>query len=82
MPTTSDWLLILLLPGLFLLLGLGLWVSLRRAFRSSENASSVPAPPAAPSQARLLWIGLGLALLAATVALAALFLVLWNVSRR
>ena len=86
MPTTSDWLLIILLPGLFFALAIGLLVVLRKAFREPEGPAEVPGavstPAQPPSQTRLLWIGIGLGLLAATVALGALFLVVWNAGRR
>jgi hypothetical protein len=82
MPTSSDWLLIVLLPGLFLVLAIVLLVVLAKAFRETTGEDRAAVPGVPPSRARMVWIGLGLGMLAVTVGLAALFLVVWNATRR
>ena len=82
MPKPSDWLLVIMLPSMFLILAIGLFLVMRKVFRESDEAARNPIPTSAPaSNTRLLWLGLGLGMVAVTFALGALLLVAWNVRR-
>ena len=81
----SEWLLVILLPGLFFVLAVGLFLILRKVFQDSDKATQNPEPPSIHQPAnntRLLWMGLGLGMLAVTFALGALLLVAWNLRQR
>ena len=84
MPKPSDWLLVIMLPSMFIIMAIGLFLVMRKVFKDSDEAAKNPIPVTTASQPgdlRYLWMGLGLALLAVTFALVALLLVAWNIRR-
>ena len=83
-PKPSDWLLVIVLPGMFIILAIGLFLVMRKVFKDSDEAAKNPIPvttSSQPANLRLLWMGLGLGMLAVTFALVALLVVAWNIRR-
>jgi flagellar biosynthesis protein FliQ len=82
MPSPSDWLLIAVLPGLFVALGVVLLVVMKRAFRDAGPDAPAAAEPRPALGRRGLGMALVLGALAVVVALAALFVVVFQATRR